>query len=112
MVDCEHFFDGYKANPSYALECARTAHAAGARWVILRDTTGGTQPAEIRTIVEAVIAPAFPAPRSASTPTTTRARRSPPARRHRGRRPADPGHAERHRRALRYANLVTIIPTA
>src|ERR1700722_1821065 len=51
MVDCEHFFDGYKANPDYALDCARTAHAAGARWVVLCDTNGGTLPEEVRSIV-------------------------------------------------------------
>ena len=45
LVDCEHFFDGYKANPDYALSCARTAYEAGARWVVLCDTNGGTQPA-------------------------------------------------------------------
>jgi len=60
MVDCEHFFDGYKANPGYALSCARTAHEAGARWIVLCDTNGGTQPAEIRQIVEAVIAAGIP----------------------------------------------------
>ncbi len=60
MVDCEHFFDGYKANPAYALECARTAYEAGARWVVLCDTNGGTQPAEIRDIVQAVIAAGVP----------------------------------------------------
>ncbi|MEE9314924.1 MAG: citramalate synthase [Rhizobiaceae bacterium] len=54
LVDCEHFFDGYKANPSYALECAKAAHDAGARWVVLCDTNGGSQPEEIREIVEAV----------------------------------------------------------
>ena len=32
MIDCEHFFDGYKANPDYALACAKTAYEAGARW--------------------------------------------------------------------------------
>ena len=41
MVDCEHFFDGYKDNPSYALQCARAAFDAGARWVVLCDTNGG-----------------------------------------------------------------------
>ena len=51
MVDCEHFFDGYKANPDYALACARTAYEAGARWVVLCDTNGGTQPSEVREIV-------------------------------------------------------------
>ncbi|WP_206631161.1 citramalate synthase [Mesorhizobium sp. M7A.F.Ca.MR.362.00.0.0] len=55
MVDCEHFFDGFKANPDYALACARTAYDAGARWVVLCDTNGGTQPSEVRAIVEKAI---------------------------------------------------------
>jgi 2-isopropylmalate synthase len=54
MLDCEHFFDGYKANPDYALACARTAFEAGCRWVILCDTNGGTQPDEVTRIVKAV----------------------------------------------------------
>jgi 2-isopropylmalate synthase len=54
LVDCEHFFDGYKANPEYALACARTAHEAGARWVVLCDTNGGTLPHEVRAIVTEV----------------------------------------------------------
>lgn len=54
LVDCEHFFDGYKANPDYALECAKAAYTAGARWVVLCDTNGGTQPHEIAEIVNAV----------------------------------------------------------
>ena len=60
MVDCEHFFDGYKANPQYALACAKEAYEAGARWVVLCDTNGGTQPPEIRDIVSAVIASGIP----------------------------------------------------
>jgi 2-isopropylmalate synthase len=60
MVDCEHFFDGYKANPEYAIACAREAYEAGARWVVLCDTNGGTQPPEIREIVSAVIASDIP----------------------------------------------------
>ncbi len=60
MIDCEHFFDGYKANPAYALACAKTAYDAGARWVVLCDTNGGTQPPEIRDIVAAVIAHGVP----------------------------------------------------
>nr|HMQ57302.1 citramalate synthase [Rhizobiaceae bacterium] len=60
MVDCEHFFDGFKANPHYALACARAAHDAGARWVVLCDTNGGTQPAEVRAIVAQVIAAGIP----------------------------------------------------
>jgi 2-isopropylmalate synthase len=54
LVDCEHFFDGYKANPDYALACARAAYEAGARWVVLCDTNGGTLPHEIETIVRDV----------------------------------------------------------
>ena len=54
IVDCEHFFDGYKANPDYALACARTAFEAGARWVVLCDTNGGSMPHEVTEIVTAV----------------------------------------------------------
>ena len=60
MVDCEHFFDGFKANPDYALACARAAYDAGARWVVLCDTNGGTQPVEVGAIVEKVIASGIP----------------------------------------------------
>jgi 2-isopropylmalate synthase len=56
LFDAEHFFDGYKANPDYALACLQAAHAAGARWVVLCDTNGGTLPAEVSRITEAVIA--------------------------------------------------------
>lgn len=59
-VDCEHFFDGYKANPDYALSCAKAAYDAGARWIVLCDTNGGTQPQELREIVSAVIATGIP----------------------------------------------------
>ncbi|PRH88228.1 citramalate synthase [Labrys okinawensis] len=55
LVDCEHFFDGYKANPDYALACARTAYEAGARWVVLCDTNGGTLPHEVERIVGEVV---------------------------------------------------------
>jgi 2-isopropylmalate synthase len=51
LLDCEHFFDGYKANPAYALACARAAYDAGARWVVLCDTNGGTLPHEVEKIV-------------------------------------------------------------
>ena len=51
MFDAEHFFDGYKANPAYALACAEAAYKAGARWVVLCDTNGGTLPEEIERIV-------------------------------------------------------------
>lgn len=55
LVDCEHFFDGYKANPEYALACARTAYESGARWVVLCDTNGGTLPHEVERIVGEVV---------------------------------------------------------
>ncbi len=54
LVDCEHFFDGYKANPGYALDCAQAAYESGARWVVLCDTNGGTMPAEVSDIVRSV----------------------------------------------------------
>src|ERR1700730_16288565 len=55
MVDCEHFFDGYKENPDFALACAKAAHESGARWVVLCDTNGGTMPHETETIVGTVV---------------------------------------------------------
>jgi 2-isopropylmalate synthase len=55
LVDCEHFFDGYKTNPQYALACAKTAYDAGARWVVLCDTNGGTLPHEVERIVGEVV---------------------------------------------------------
>jgi 2-isopropylmalate synthase len=54
LLDCEHFFDGYKANPDYALRCAKAAYAAGARWVVLCDTNGGSLPEEVEAIVSEV----------------------------------------------------------
>src|SRR5213080_2344624 len=54
MLDCEHFFDGYKENPEFALACAKTAYDSGARWVVLCDTNGGTMPHEVETIVAEV----------------------------------------------------------
>ena len=60
VFDAEHFFDGYKANPDYALACLHAAMGAGARWVVLCDTNGGTLPDEIGTITSAVIAAGIP----------------------------------------------------
>ena len=54
MLDAEHFFDGYKANPDYALACIRAAHEAGARWIVLCDTNGGTMPEDVYRIVSEV----------------------------------------------------------
>jgi 2-isopropylmalate synthase len=55
LLDCEHFFDGYKANPDYALACAKAAYEEGARWVVLCDTNGGTLPHEVEEMVGAVV---------------------------------------------------------
>jgi len=54
LFDAEHFFDGYKANPGYALECLTAALAGGARWLVLCDTNGGTLPHEVAAIVAEV----------------------------------------------------------
>jgi 2-isopropylmalate synthase len=51
LLDAEHFFDGYKANPDYALECIRAAFDAGANWLVLCDTNGGTMPEDVYRIV-------------------------------------------------------------
>jgi 2-isopropylmalate synthase len=56
LLDCEHFFDGYKAKPAYALACAKAAYDEGARWVVLCDTNGGTLPHEVEKIVSEVCA--------------------------------------------------------
>ena len=50
MFDAEHFFDGYKTNPKYAVSCIKAAYDQGARWVVLCDTNGGN----IVTISDAV----------------------------------------------------------
>ncbi|MBI3275863.1 MAG: citramalate synthase, partial [Methylocystis sp.] len=54
LLDCEHFFDGYKANATYALSCAKAGLDAGARWIVLCDTNGGTLPHDVERIVSEV----------------------------------------------------------
>ncbi|MEM9273466.1 MAG: citramalate synthase [Cyanobacteria bacterium P01_F01_bin.143] len=56
IYDAEHWFDGYKHNPEYALETLRAAIAAGASWLVLCDTNGGSLPHEISEIVEEIYA--------------------------------------------------------
>ncbi|QKW09387.1 citramalate synthase [Streptomyces sp. NA04227] len=56
FVDCEHFFDGYRANPEYAKAVVRAAHGAGADVVVLCDTNGGMLPAQIQAVVATVAA--------------------------------------------------------
>ena len=54
IFDAEHFFDGYKSNPNYAIDCLKNAYDSGARWLVLCDTNGGTLPNEIGEIVNKV----------------------------------------------------------
>ena len=54
LFDAEHFFDGYKNNKNYALDCLKQAYDEGARWVVLCDTNGGTLPNEVGEIVSNV----------------------------------------------------------
>ena len=54
LFDAEHFFDGYKSNPDYALDCLKHAFDQGARWLVLCDTNGGTLPHEVGEIVSKV----------------------------------------------------------
>lgn len=63
IFDAEHFFDGYEANPSYALDCLRAAHDAGARWIVLCDTNGGTLPDRLGRITREVIDAGIPGER-------------------------------------------------
>ncbi|RBI75710.1 citramalate synthase [Roseovarius sp. TE539] len=63
LFDAEHFFDGWKANRAHALECLRAALDAGARWIVLCDTNGGTLPTEIGRIVGEVMAAGIPGDR-------------------------------------------------
>jgi 2-isopropylmalate synthase len=63
LFDAEHFFDGYKANPNYAITCLKAAMDAGARWIVLCDTNGGALPSEVKSIVTDVIAAGIPGDR-------------------------------------------------
>jgi len=60
LFDAEHFFDGYRANSGYALSCLKAALDAGARWIVLCDTNGGTLPAEVGRVTAEVIAAGIP----------------------------------------------------
>lgn len=55
MFDAEHFFDGFKDNKEFALNCVKKAYESGARWIVLCDTNGGTLPSEIKEIVSQVV---------------------------------------------------------
>ena len=55
FFDAEHFFDGYKDNPEYSLQCLKAAYQAGATRIILCDTNGGTLPSEIYEITKKIV---------------------------------------------------------
>lgn len=55
MFDAEHFFDGFKADRDFAMKCVRSAFEAGARWVVLCDTNGGSLPSEVSAIIDEVV---------------------------------------------------------
>ncbi|MCF1710041.1 citramalate synthase [Tabrizicola sp. J26] len=63
LFDAEHFFDGYRANPAYALACLKAALEEGARWIVLCDTNGGTLPSEVGRVTAEVIAAGIPGDR-------------------------------------------------
>ena len=54
VYDAEHFFDGFRRNPEYALSTIRAAADAGARWIVLCDTNGGALPEEVAAAVAEV----------------------------------------------------------
>src|SRR3990170_4036243 len=55
FFDAEHFFDGYKGNPEYAMQCLTVAQNAGADCLVLCDTNGGKLPNEVRSTVDSVM---------------------------------------------------------
>jgi 2-isopropylmalate synthase len=55
IYDAEHWFDGYKRNPDYALQTIKAAAIAGAEWLVLCDTNGGTLPHEISQIIKNIL---------------------------------------------------------
>ena len=101
IVDCEHFFDGFKSNEAYALACAKAASEAGARWIVLCDTNGGSLPHEVERIVREVTKH-IPGDRlGVHAHDDTGQAVAEFSRRGARRGAADPGLAQRARRALR-----------
>jgi hypothetical protein len=106
LFDAEHFFDGYRANTDYALSALRAALDAGASWLVLCDTNGGTLPEDAYRIVSEV----------KGAPAERQTRRARPQRHGAGGGrescgaacgcASNPGHAERAWRALRQRQSV------
>lgn len=68
IYDAEHWFDGYKNNPDYALKTLKTALDAGAEWLVFCDTNGGMLPYEISQIVQDVVKKIGVNPQNSSSP--------------------------------------------
>ena len=101
IYDAEHFFDGYRDDPAYAIECLQAALEAGAENLTMCDTNGASLPHEIAEAVH-VVRRALPnAALGHPHPQRRRVRGRELARRRSPRAPAGPGHDERLRRALR-----------
>ncbi len=71
LFDAEHFFDGYKANPAFALRVLEAAAMQGAQCLVLCDTNGGSLPHEVQRITSEVVSYFDGAAHRASTPRTT-----------------------------------------
>ena len=54
IFDAEHFFDGFRANPDYAIDCLKAAQEGGADWIVLCETNGGRLPDDIRSALAKV----------------------------------------------------------
>jgi 2-isopropylmalate synthase len=65
LFDAEHFFDGFKADPGYAISCLKAAYDNGASWIVLCDTNGGSLPPDVQAAVKAVIEAGIPGERLA-----------------------------------------------
>jgi 2-isopropylmalate synthase len=74
LFDAEHFFDGYKRNPEFSLRVLEAAAQAGADWLVLCDTNGGSLPFDVETAVRACTTTPSAAPRTRS-PVCAAARR-------------------------------------
>ena len=110
LLDCEHFFDGYKANRDYALECAKTAlEPARAGSCFATPMAGRCRTKSRRS--SASRRTTFPATARHPCPQRHRKGRRQLARGGARRRAPDPGHVERARRALRQRQPHSLIPT-
>ncbi len=104
IFDAEHFFDGFRANPEYAIDCLKAAQEGGADWIVLCETNGGRLPGEIRDALNHVNRVDQDAARH-SLPQRRRAGGRQHARRRGDGRDSGAGHHQRFRRTLRQHEL-------